>query len=138
MFFSVCILVLDCRCEKPAQQGEKMSTLAPYFDIFNFPRNSSWESHLYNLQDEVTHEADGSCKLTIEVPGYSRENVSLATKGSQLVITLQRPEKNKKTLTYRLGSKVDISAISSSCKDGILTVLCPIKASEQPRNIPVD
>lgn len=90
------------------------------------------------ISDQITLEKDGSYKLTVDVPGCNREHVSLSVKGSQLIITLNRPNKNKKTLTYRLGSKVDMSAISASCTDGVLTVTCPVKPSEQPRNIPVN
>jgi len=116
--------------------------LAPYDAIYNrffgLPQTSAWNTHSYDVNDEIVQEADGSYKLTVEVPGFSRENVSLTTKGTQLVINLQRPEKDKKTLTYHLGSKVDASGITATCKDGILTVLCPVKASEQPREIPVN
>jgi HSP20 family molecular chaperone IbpA len=113
--------------------------LTPYDAIYNrffgLPQTSAWNTH--DVNDEITQEADGSYKLTVEVPGFGREHVSLTTKGTQLVITLQRQEKDKKTLTYRIGSKVDQSAITATCKDGILTVLCPVKASEQARDIPV-
>lgn len=117
-----------------------MSTLlTPYDAVFNrFFGLPHSESHAYNLYDDITQEADGSYKLTLEVPGYNKNHVSLKTKGAQLVITLQRSEKDKKTLSYRLGSKVDTSAITATCKDGVLTVLCPVKASEQPRTIPVN
>lgn len=118
-----------------------MSTLlTPYDAVFNrFFGLPHSESHAYNLlHDDITQEADGSYKLTLEVPGYNKDHVSLTTKGSQLVITLQRSDKDKKTLSYRLGSKVDQSAITATCKDGVLTVLCPVKASEQPRTIPVN
>lgn len=115
--------------------------LTPYDAIYNrffgLPQTSTWNTNSYDVNDEIVQEADGSYKLTVEVPGFSRENVSLSTKGIQLIITLQRPEKDKKTLTYRLGHKVDQTAITATCKDGILTVLCPIKASEQSREIPV-
>lgn len=118
-----------------------MPTITPYDAIYNrffgLPLTSTWDSHVYSTHDEITQEADGSYKLTVDVPGHSKENVSLTAKGTHLVITLQRPEKDKKTLTYRLGAKVDTSAITASCKDGVLTVFCPIKASEQPREIPV-
>lgn len=118
-----------------------MSTLTSYDAIYNrffgLPHTSTWESHVYSLHDEVTQEADGSYKLTVEVPGYGRENVALTTKGSELVVTLQHPERKKKTLTYRIGNKVDQAAITATCKDGILIVRCPIKASEQSREIPV-
>lgn len=117
-----------------------MSTLlTPYDAVFNrFFGLPHSESHAYSLYDDITQEADGSYKLTLEVPGYNKDHVSLTTKGAQLVITLQRSEKDKKTLSYRLGSKVDQSAITATCKDGVLTVLCPVKASEQPRTIPVN
>lgn len=88
--------------------------------------------------DQITQEKDGSYKLTVDVPGCNREHVSLSTKGLQLTVTVNRPNKDKKTLTYRLGSKVDADAISASCQDGVLTVTCPVKPSEQPRNIPVN
>jgi HSP20 family molecular chaperone IbpA len=111
-----------------------MSNLITYDAMFNL---YTWPTHS-SLSDEVTVEKDGSYKLTVDVPGCNREHVSLSAKGSQLTITLSRPNKNKKTITYRIGSKVDAAAISATCKDGVLTVTCPVKPSEQPRDIPVN
>ena len=112
-----------------------MTTLyTPYEDLYERFFGLSYSA----INDQITQEKDGSYKLTVDVPGCNREHVSLSAKGSQLIITLNRPNKDKKTLTYRLGSKVDASTISATCKDGVLTVTCPVKPSEQPRDIPVN
>jgi len=109
----------------------------PYDAMFN-RFFSTTDSNVCDLGDQITQEQDGSYKLAVDVPGCNREHISLSTKGSQLTIILNRPSKDKKTLTYRFGSNVDAAAITATCKDGMLTVVCPIKPSEQPRVIPVN
>ena len=115
-----------------------MSTLTTYDAMFNrFFGLPSFSLETASYNDEITQEADGSYKLTVEVPGYNRDHVTLSTKETQLVVTLQQPNKEKKSLTYRLGSKIDQTKIAATCKDGLLTITCPVKQSEQSRAIPV-
>jgi len=104
-----------------------------------YPASRPWDSQDQEFHDDITKEADGSCKLELAVPGYNREHVSLSVKEKQLVVNLQKPNsKRKYTKTYHIGDSVDISAITATCKDGMITVLLPLKTSEQPRTIPVN
>lgn len=89
--------------------------------------------------EKKSKEKDGSTKLEIKVPGYNKSHISLELKGTELRITLDKKEDQKKTvLNYSLGADTDSSKITASCKDGILTILFPLLASEQPRTIPVE
>ena len=105
-----------------------MSTLATYDTIFNrffgLP-TYTWQSSSY-LNDEVTVEKDGSYKLTLEVPGFSRQDVNLTVKENTLIVEMKRETKQKKA-SYRLGKNIDQENIKASCKDGILTISCPIR-----------
>jgi len=97
--------------------------------FFNLPVYSSRQSH-FSLNDEVVVEKDGSYKLTLEVPGFSRENVKLSIKENALNIELKQEQKQRK-VTYRLGKDVDQNKIKATCKDGILTVHCPTRQLEE-------
>jgi HSP20 family molecular chaperone IbpA len=101
------------------------------FNLYTWPTHSS-------LSDEVTVEKDGSYKLTLEVPGFSREDVKLTVKENALNIELKRENKQRKA-TYRLGKNIDQDNIKATCKDGLLTVHCPTRQPEvKTINVNVD
>ncbi len=105
-----------------------MSNLTTY-DAFNrffgVPTFAKWDVYS-SLTDEVTVEKDGSYKLTLEVPGFSREDVKLTVKENTLNIELKRENKQRKA-SYRLGKNIDQDNIKATCKDGLLTVHCPTR-----------
>lgn len=108
-----------------------MPTISPYgFDrLFRVP---SWELNFAKpstIADVVSLLDDGSYKLEIEVPGFSKENISLLTKDGQLYVTLNHANKPEKKFSYKLNNKIDPDSIKATCKDGILTVVCPLRES---------
>ena len=109
-----------------------MSNLTTYDAMFNrffgVPTFTTWDAASSSLADDVTVEKDGSYKLTLEVPGFSREDVKLTVKENTLNIELNRDGKQRK-VTYRLGKNIDQENIKATCKDGLLTVHC---ATRQP------
>ena len=97
----------------------------------------TWQ-HSSSINDEINVEKDGSYKLTLEVPGFSREDVNLTVKEGTLNIEMKREGKQKKA-TYRLGKNIDQDNIKASCKDGVLTVSCPVRqVAAKTININVD
>ena len=114
-----------------------MSTLTTYDAMFNrffgVPAYSAWQPNLSLadevIADEVTVEKDGSFKLVLEVPGFSREDVKLTVKENTLTVELNREGKQRKA-TYALSKHIDQDNIKASCKDGLLTVHCPTRQPE--------
>ena len=109
-----------------------MSTLTTYDAMFNrffgLP-TYQWDTSPNQFNDEITLEKDGSYKLTLEVPGFSREDLNLTVKEGTLVVEMKRESKKKKA-TYRLGKNIDQDNIKAVCKDGLLTVTCPVRQPE--------
>lgn len=97
-------------------------------------------SSLYSndkLKTYTTDEKNGSCKLEVEVPGYNSENISIVTKKEKLLITIRKEAKAQKELQFTVSNKFDLTKITAKCKDGILTVLIPLKPEESPVTIQV-
>lgn len=94
--------------------------------FFGLPTYSLETTKSDTFVDEITRLDDGTYKLVIEVPGFSKEHATVQAKDSVLTVHLKNDTKEKKT-TYRLGKSVDQDKITATCKDGILTVLCPMR-----------
>lgn len=105
-----------------------------YKDIFDVPLFYNFESSAIN--DKICKTENGSYKITLEVPGYGSEDVDVSVKDSTLTVSLKQGEKKKK-VTYRLGRDVHQEKITASCKNGLLTILCPLEKDTQTKTIPV-
>lgn len=116
------------------------NTLDTFFDNWLYPSSffSGVNVKKQSFTDSVSVADDGSYKLEIEVPGYSREDIAVTAEGNLLKLTLKREDKEEKKLSYRLSSKVDLANIKATCKNGILTIQCPVKESMQPVAINVE
>ena len=108
-----------------------MSQLTTYDAMFNrffgLPEYAAWQS-VSSPSDKVTVEKDGSYKLTLEVPGFNHEDVTLTVNENTLIVKLSREGKQHKA-TYRLSKHIDQDNIKATCKDGLLTIQCPIRQS---------
>lgn len=119
---------------EPANKKEKKM-----FTLSTYPHSSIFEnvSNIY-FSDEITRLEDGTYKIAIEVPGFAKEHVTIQTKETTLTVSLKNGSKQKKG-TYRLSKSVDQDKITATCKDGILTILCPLRESvSKTVNVTVD
>ena len=121
-----------------------MSTLSthPYDAIYNrffgLPSFTTLDTKADQFVDEITRLEDGTYKLVLEVPGFAKEHVSVQAKDSVLTVNLKNETKEKKAV-YRLSKSIDQDKITATCKDGILTVLCPMRESvSKTVNVSVD
>lgn len=115
-----------------------MSTISPYvFDRLFGTSSFGWVNQNPVFTDEVYQQDDGSYRMDIAVPGYSKENIDIVAKDGYLYITLKQENRNDKNLSYKLTSKIDTTKITANCKNGVLTVLCPILESAKPVAIKV-
>lgn len=116
-----------------------MSTISPYvFDRFFGNSSFGWVNQNPVFADEICQQDDGSYRMDIAVPGFSKENIDIVAKDGYLNITLKQENKKDKNLTYKLTSKIDTTKITANCKNGILTILCPILETAKPISIKID
>jgi HSP20 family protein len=90
--------------------------------------------------------------LAAELPGVSREDLSLDVEGRHLTIRGEKPAPAEQEgdvsvhrerrfgsfeRTFELGFEVDRDKIEASCRDGVLTVKLPKAEAAKPRKIEV-
>ena len=109
-------------------------TTAPWDRFFNTFPDTTFVSQ---EQESVTHLENGDTKLELAVPGYSNEDITLSAKSGTLDIQLAREGKKGRTVSYRLGNRIDSTKITAVCKNGLLTVLFPVRESDKPVTIKV-
>ena len=85
----------------------------------------------FNSVGSITTMPDGTVKIEEEVPGFSKEDVTVVLKEGCLSVSLKREGRKEKYFTYHVSSKVDTTKITASCKDGILTMLLPPVTKKQ-------
>jgi len=87
----------------------------------------------------ITTEPDGTVKIEEEVPGFSKEDVTVVLKEGRLSVSLKREGRKEKHFSYVVSSKIDSTKITASCKDGILTMILPpvTKKQTEPLTIAV-
>lgn len=83
------------------------------------------------IVNNITTTPDGTVKIEEEVPGFSKEDVTVVLKEGCLSVSLKREGRKEKYFTYHVSSKVDTTKITASCKDGILTMLLPPVTKKQ-------
>jgi HSP20 family molecular chaperone IbpA len=113
----------------------------PFFEEFfgsskALPSNHDRRMHhtfatMNGIASNITTTPDGTVKIEEEVPGFSKEDITVLLKEGRLSVTLKREGRKEKRFTYHVSSKVDSTKITASCKDGILTLLLPPVTKKQ-------
>ena len=82
-------------------------------------------------------KTDGGYEFVCEVPGYTKENIELSVKEDILAI---EGKKDKKTFKFEvaLSKNVDLTKITATCKDGILTIKLPVAEVNKPHKINIE
>lgn len=127
------------------------------YDLFdnnfmsNFMKNSFFESNKGLLKTDI-EEKDNSYELSVEVPGYNKDQITLSIeKGYLKVVTkvekINENDKNEKktknyirrerfygscSRTFYIGEEYNESNIKASFNNGILLITLP-KEVEQPK-----
>jgi HSP20 family protein len=98
-------------------------------------------------------ESDSALRLIADVPGIEPESIDISLTGNRLVISgrreLEHRESNERvhvterrdgqfSRVFNLPSHVDLANIASELRDGILTIVAPIKPDARTRKIHVD
>ena len=121
----------------------------PFFEEFARHSKSLKSNHdrimrptltpINGVTNNITTSPDGTVKIEEEVPGFSKENVTITFKEGCLLVSLKSESRKEKRFTYDLSNKIDVAKISASCKDGMLTMLLPpiTKKQTEPLTITV-
>jgi HSP20 family molecular chaperone IbpA len=132
---NTCETLQPCSAPTGTQQGSQSATVTP---VYRRPR--------YTLENRPdAHE------LKLEIPGVTRDTVSLRLSEGVLEVTAERKtsvpdswrplHRELSDAGYRLqlqiNDRVDESGITANLDNGVLTLRLPIKAAAQPRSIPV-
>lgn len=89
-------------------------------EVFTFPYQTRTldDGFIYDL---VSTEKDGTTKISVVIPGYSKEDLKLELTDN--VLKLSSEVENKKfSRQWRLSSNVDAKKIKADCKNGILSI----------------
>lgn len=97
-------------------------------------------------------ETDGAVVLTVELPGVSREKISIEVDGRQLILRADKtaPEPADEVTcvhversygeferSFVLGGEIDREQVAAEYRDGVLTVRLPLREAARPRRIEV-
>lgn len=95
-------------------------------------------------------EGENSLTFTVEVPGFSKDDLSISVEKGMLTLSGERKLERKRDEFHRieraygrfersfsLPTTVDADKIEADLKNGLLTVLMPKKAEARPKQIPV-
>jgi HSP20 family protein len=86
-----------------------------------------------------TDSDDSGITLTMEIPGYNKDMISIGVTGDDLVIEGKPHTGDTDGFTekFSLGEKLDAENIEASIVDGILTLNVSYKEETKPRKIEV-
>lgn len=97
-------------------------------------------------------ENGSSIRIVADVPGVKREDLDISVTGNRLVVSGQREAEQRHkdenvhtwerqfgqfTRTFTLPDNVDAEHITSELREGVLTIVAPLKASSQSRKIQI-
>lgn len=89
-------------------------------DAFSFPYQTQISDDTF-IYDSIKTEKDGSTKIEVVIPGYSKEDLKLEITDN--ILKLSSDLENKKfTRQWKLTDSIDTKKIKADCKNGILTI----------------
>lgn len=116
------------------------STLNPYRYYSFFPKTSrsllndyDWLTSKSFSRAEKWEQNENGYVLTVEMPGFGKEDVSLKVKDNVLHIDISEDQK----YSYKLSDKYDFESISASADKGVLTVNIPFKAEKMATEVEI-
>lgn len=107
-----------------------------------FDRNTAGQT-LTVAPRESVYESEQGWVLSVELPGFSKEEIHLSFEDRLLVLTaegpVERPFGSKIDRRWKLGEDVDGTAISARLENGVLELNIPKKTKEitQPTRIEI-
>jgi HSP20 family molecular chaperone IbpA len=83
---------------------------------------------------DLWKETESSFNLELDVPGFSRNEITVASKGNIVSVTITPKQGNKRTpfsAEYKLPNSALASESTACLEDGVLTIKVPKKEQEK-------
>ncbi len=89
---------------------------------------------------DMWKEAEEAFKLELDVPGFSKNEITVTSKGNIVCVTAAPKQGNKRTpfsAEYKLPNSAIVSESAALLEDGVLTVTVPKKEQGKVNVIPI-
>lgn len=90
-------------------------------EVFTFPHETRNINNSF-IYDLVSTEKDGSTKINVVIPGYSKEDLKLEMVDNILKLSSDL-ESKKFVRQWKISDTVDPKKIKADCKNGILSIV---------------
>jgi len=108
---------------------------------YTYKSSSQWAKELNSyLTLDMWKETESSFKLELDVPGFSKNEVNVTSKGNIVCVTIIPKQGNKRTpfsAEYKLPNSAVVSESIACLEDGVLKVSVPKKEQEKVNVIPI-
>ena len=103
------------------------------------------KTFLYRALDG--NRLDANCKwdektltstITIDLPGYSKEEISVECKNNRLTIIAENNARGLKTSEWDLGERANTQSIKAAHLNGVLTVTIGVKEDSKSKRIAIE
>jgi len=89
---------------------------------------------------DLWKETEESLKLELDVPGFSKNEITVTSKGNVICVTISPKQGNKRTpfsAEYKLPNSAVVSESIAHLEDGVLKIIVPKKEQEKVNVIPI-
>ena len=90
---------------------------------------------------EAIHETPDAWVLRLDLPGFTKENLSLKVDDQTLRLTAETATENpfsrKVDRQWKLGSRIDTTAIKATLENGVLEITLPKTEAPEARDITI-
>jgi HSP20 family protein len=133
----------------PFRLMREMMRMDPFRSMGLMPRSEQQDLWMPHFD---VRENGNAIKIIADVPGVKREELEISVVGSRLVVSGRREveERSKDenvhtwerqfgqfTRTFTLPDNVDLDHITSELREGVLTIVVPLKAGSRSRKIQI-
>ena len=115
-------------------------------DVFSYAFGKFFDNSLFNrVFDEdiplrgLMKQTDTGYAVKVEVPGFEKENIKVTYNKPYLMVNAEQTD-GEVVRRYSYKSylpNIDVNAIDSNLKNGVLTLALPKKAEDQPQSIDI-
>jgi HSP20 family molecular chaperone IbpA len=89
---------------------------------------------------DLWKETEESFKLELDVPGFSKNEITVTSKGNVICVTISPKQGNKRTpfsAEYKLPNSAVVSESIAHLEDCVLKIIVPKKEQEKVNIIPI-
>jgi HSP20 family molecular chaperone IbpA len=89
---------------------------------------------------DLWKETEEAFKLELDTPGFSKNEITVTSKGNIICVTISPKQGNKRTpfsAEYKLPNSAVVSESIAHLEDGVLKIIVPKKEQEKVNVIPI-